>query len=805
MGHARPPRARRAARRSSRSCGAGARRTGCCRPARSRTSSAMRFTNQLGETQRFTIEVVSPKGASARRQRLAGRRRARPGGRPSTSSPRCRRGSSWTGRRPVRYLVRSDRGFEKEVEFLLLGPYASRRGSREAPPHACPSTAGRFTSAASSRCRSSRAASSSGWRRAPTARARSRATTRRRGRGTPTRRSRTRAGSWAGRVRYELPSDVPHYPGMPRPVDVRVADRDGRPVSGLAGTLFAIRPSDTRLNQSGDLTELPQQPGSYRTLVILDEPGAWELRIDARQQALRFVHAARLTVESGSSLPQGARGDRSGRGLHRVEDRAPRRPLPSAPTAASRYRRGSCGTARSGSSAAPGAGRSTRSSTSGDSISTTGSSASSAARSSRRASPGAPSRTSTTTACRRTGPRRWVTTAAARGCTSKASTAPPACGSSRSCRRCCRGVDEVRLNVGSGVAEVTWRPAHTRLSAIGRALDRLGYTPHIHGASRAQEARRAEDRAGPGPARRGGRVRHEPDVPPRRALRRRGVRDGRAVRAVLPVVLPGRGRPGPRLLGASVLPDGARGPQGPHRPHRPADRDRAGRGVRGERVEHGSRRAGRCGSTRSPCSSRPFSAPGSSSAAPSARPSSARTACAARRSSSSRGRLDGDGPDAPVVEVPLAALVPGDRVEMRSGEVVPVDGLVLSGRSSLDNAVLTGEAAPVPVREGDAVKAGATNLGARLVVRVDAAGEETRVGALLAHRAGGALEEAGAAPHDRPPGAALRAGAAGARRRHRRGVVPRARRSRSSASSRCWWSRARARSGCRSRWRCPWR
>ena len=42
-------------------------------------------------------------------------------------------------------------------------------------------------------------------------------------------------------------------------------------------------------------------------------------------------------------------------------------------------------------------------------------------------------------------------------------------------------------------------------------------------------------------------------------------------------------------------------------------------------------------------------------------------------------RLDGDGPDAPVVEVPLTALVPGDRVEVRSGELVPVDGVVLVG------------------------------------------------------------------------------------------------------------------------------
>ena len=97
-------------------------------------------------------------------------------------------------------------------------------------------------------------------------------------------------------VRYELPTDVPHFRGMPRPVDIRVADRDGKPVSGLAGRFFAIRPADTRLNQTGALTELPQEAGSYRTLVRLDQPGAWELRIDAKRGALRFVHAARLDV-----------------------------------------------------------------------------------------------------------------------------------------------------------------------------------------------------------------------------------------------------------------------------------------------------------------------------------------------------------------------------------------------------------------------------------------------------------------------------------------------------------------------------
>jgi hypothetical protein len=106
-------------------------------------------------------------------------------------------------------------------------------------------------------------------------------------------------------VRYELPSDVPHTPRMPRPVDVRVADRDGNPVPGLAGRLFAIRSSDTRLNQSGELTALPQTPGGYRTLVRIDAPGAWELRIDVRRDALRFVHAARMTVPAEPAVPEG--------------------------------------------------------------------------------------------------------------------------------------------------------------------------------------------------------------------------------------------------------------------------------------------------------------------------------------------------------------------------------------------------------------------------------------------------------------------------------------------------------------------
>jgi nitrogen fixation protein FixH len=100
-------------------------------------------------------------------------------------------------------------------------------------------------------------------------------------------------------VGYELPADVPYVAGMPRPVDVHVADREGRPVAGLAGSFFAIRPSDARLNQTAALVAIPQAPGRYRTLVRIDAPGAWEVRIDVRQGALRFVHAARLALPAG--------------------------------------------------------------------------------------------------------------------------------------------------------------------------------------------------------------------------------------------------------------------------------------------------------------------------------------------------------------------------------------------------------------------------------------------------------------------------------------------------------------------------
>jgi hypothetical protein len=107
-------------------------------------------------------------------------------------------------------------------------------------------------------------------------------------------------------VRYELPTDAPHFRGMPRPVDVTVLNREGEPVTGLAGDLLAIRPSDPRLNQRAALVAVPTRPGGYRTLVRVDEAGAWEFRLDTSHDGMRFVHAARVSVPAAPAAVEGA-------------------------------------------------------------------------------------------------------------------------------------------------------------------------------------------------------------------------------------------------------------------------------------------------------------------------------------------------------------------------------------------------------------------------------------------------------------------------------------------------------------------
>jgi heavy metal translocating P-type ATPase len=67
--------------------------------------------------------------------------------------------------------------------------------------------------------------------------------------------------------------------------------------------------------------------------------------------------------------------------------------------------------------------------------------------------------------------------------------------------------------------------------------------------------------------------------------------------------------------------------------------------------------------------------------------------------------------DGQLEEVALDAVSPGDRLLVRQGDVVPVDGTVAAGVAVLDRSALTGESLPVQQRTGEAVISGATNVG----------------------------------------------------------------------------------------------
>ena len=79
-------------------------------------------------------------------------------------------------------------------------------------------------------------------------------------------------------------------------------------------------------------------------------------------------------------------------------------------------------------------------------------------------------------------------------------------------------------------------------------------------------------------------------------------------------------------------------------------------------------------------------------------------------------------------EVGLGAVKVGDVVRVRPGENLPVDGVVTTGRTTINQASLTGEAAPVEVQEGDQVYAGTTNLTGPLDLRATLVGEDTTIG-----------------------------------------------------------------------------
>jgi Cu+-exporting ATPase len=91
-------------------------------------------------------------------------------------------------------------------------------------------------------------------------------------------------------------------------------------------------------------------------------------------------------------------------------------------------------------------------------------------------------------------------------------------------------------------------------------------------------------------------------------------------------------------------------------------------------------------------------------------------------------RLTAEGNDE---EVPLDVIAVGDRLRVRPGEKVPVDGEVIEGRSSLDESMVTGESMPVTKEVGAKVIAGTLNQSGGFVMHADKVGRDTMLAQIV--------------------------------------------------------------------------
>lgn len=88
-------------------------------------------------------------------------------------------------------------------------------------------------------------------------------------------------------------------------------------------------------------------------------------------------------------------------------------------------------------------------------------------------------------------------------------------------------------------------------------------------------------------------------------------------------------------------------------------------------------------------------------------------------------------PDGTESEVPLSEVMAGDRLSVRPGEKIPVDGVVLEGRSEVDESMLTGEPLPALREAGHAISAGTLNLTGNFRMQARKVGASTRLAQIV--------------------------------------------------------------------------
>ena len=88
--------------------------------------------------------------------------------------------------------------------------------------------------------------------------------------------------------------------------------------------------------------------------------------------------------------------------------------------------------------------------------------------------------------------------------------------------------------------------------------------------------------------------------------------------------------------------------------------------------------------------------------------------------------------DAAEVELPTAEIVVGDRILLRPGDKVPVDGRIVNGDTTIDESLVTGESIPVSKGVGDEVVGGSVNRSGSLTIEATKIGADTALGQIIA-------------------------------------------------------------------------